>query len=268
MCALFDVSRSGYYDWLNHEPGKRELANQELDKKIKLLHEEHKMRYGVPRITRALQALGELCGHNRVARRMQNMGLKAIAKRKFKATTDSEHSKPIYDNVLNRDFNTTGINQKWCSDITYIRTNEGWLYLAVVIDLHSRAIIGWSMDKTMKQELVCDALSMALLTRGFPANVIVHSDRGSQYCSNKYRDLIKKHNLIGSMSREGNCWDNAIAETFFHTFKVELIYECKYLTREMAKLSIFHYIEHYYNRKRMHSSIDYMTPNEVELLAA
>jgi putative transposase len=150
----------------------------------------------------------------------------------------------------------------------YIRTNEGWLYLAVVIDLHSRAIIGWSMDKTMKQELVCDALSMALLTRGFPANVIVHSDRGSQYCSNKYRDLIKKHNLIGSMSRKGNCWDNAIAETFFHTFKVELIYECKYLTREMAKLSIFHYIEHYYNRKRMHSAIDYRTPNEVELLAA
>lgn len=211
--------------------------------------------------------MNQPCSRNRVARRIEILGLKAIAKRKFKVTTDSEHNKPIYDNVLNRDFNTTAINQKWCSDINYVKTNEGWLYLAVVIDLYSRAVIGWSMDKTMNKDLFCNALSMALFKRKFPQKVIVHSDRGSQYCSYKYRQLLKQHNLIGSMSRKGNCWDNAFAESFFHTLKVELVHECKYSTREMAKQSIFQYVEQYYNRKRMHSSIDFRTPNEVELAA-
>lgn len=195
------------------------------------------------------------------------MNLKAVAKRKFKVTTDSELSKPMYENVLNRDFSTTAINQKWCGDITYVRTIEGWMYLAVIIDLHSRAVIGWSMDKTMKQELVCNALLMALYRRKFPVGVIIHSDRGSQYCSNKYRKLIEKNGLIGSMSRKGNCWDNAISESFFHTLKVELVHQCTYSTRELARKSIFKYIEEYYNRKRMHSAIDYRTPIEVELTA-
>lgn len=267
MCKILNVSRSGYYDWLNHKPSQREVSNVRLDQNIKAVFSEHNMRYGAPRITKVLKVLGESCSHNRVARRMRAMELKAIAKRKYKVTTDSEHTKPIYANVLNRDFNTTAINQKWCGDITYVKTDEGWLYLAVVIDLYSRAVIGWSMDKTMNKSLVCNALSMALFRRKFPVGVIVHSDRGSQYCSNQYRRLLSKNALIGSMSRRGNCWDNAIAESFFHTFKVELVHQCKYNSREHAKQSIFQYIEHYYNRKRMHSSIDYRTPNDVELVA-
>jgi len=267
MCKILNVSRSGYYDWLNHKPSNREVANLRLEHNIKAIFDEHKMRYGAPRITRALNDAGESCSYNRVARRMHAIGLKAVAKRKFKVTTDSEHTKPIYTNVLNRNFNATAVNQKWCSDISYVRTDEGWLYLAVVIDLYSRAIVGWSMAKIMNKDLVCNALSMALFRRKFPTGVIVHSDRGSQYCSNKYRLLLSNNGLIGSMSRRGNCWDNAIAESFFHTLKVELIYECKYSTREQAKQSIFQYMEHYFNRKRIHSSIDYRTPNEVELMA-
>lgn len=151
------------------------------------------------------------------------------------------------------------------SDISYINTEEGWMYLAVIIDLHSRAVIGWSMDKTMKTRLVCDALIMALFKRKFPQNVIIHSDRGSQYCSIQYRQLIKNYKLIGSMSRKGNCWDNAIAESFFHTLKVELVHENRYLTRAVAKQSIFEYVECYYNQKRLHSAIDYKAPIELEL---
>lgn len=167
------------------------------------------------------------------------MNIRAIAKKKFKVTTDSEHSLPIYNNVLNRDFTATKANQKWCCDISYIHTHEGWLYLAVVIDVYSRAVIGWSMNQRMNKALVCDALTMALFRRKFPKDVIVHSDRGSQYCSLRYQNLLKNHRLIGSMSRKGNCWDNAIAESFFHTLKVELIHTEKYTTRESAKQSIF-----------------------------
>mgnify|MGYP003440667466 FL=1 len=251
MCSLMKVSRSGYYDWVKFKPSKRDIANLVLDKAIKSLFTGHKMRYGAPRITRALNDSGINCSRGRVARRMRVMGLKSVASKKFKVTTDSQHSKPIYSNVLNRDFSTTATNQKWCSDISYIRTDEGWLYLAVIIDLHSRAIIGWSMNSTMNQDLVCNALLMALFRRGLPAAVIIHSDRGSQYCSHKYRKLLEKHKLIGSMSRRGNCWDNAIAESFFHTLKVELVHQCRYKTREIAKQSIFQYMEGYYNRKRV-----------------
>lgn len=265
LCEVLSVSRSGYYDWLCHKPGKRELANQKLDRNIKIIFDQHKQRYGSPRITRVLKAQNEDCSDTRVARRMKAMNLKAIAKKKFKVTTDSNHQNPVFDNILNRDFGTTSINQKWASDISYIYTQEGWMYLAVVIDLHSRAVIGWSMDKTMKSQLVCDALMMALFKRKFPQGVIVHSDRGSQYCSKHYRNIIKNYKLIGSMSRKGNCWDNAIAESFFHTLKVELVHENCYQTRAIAKQSIFEYIECYYNQKRWHSAIDYRAPIELEL---
>ena len=264
MCNVLEVSRSGYYDWLHSKPGKMELSNRKLDLKIKAVYLQHHKRYGAPRITIALRSQNEQCSQGRVARRMKFMDIKAIAKRKFKVTTDSEHTKPVFNNILNRDFNTTAINQKWASDITYISTDEGWMHLAVVIDLHSRSVIGWSMDKRMKKNLVCNALRMALFKRKFPKGVIVHSDRGSQYCSNQYRKIIKDCKLIGSMSRKGNCWDNAIAESFFHTLKVELIHENRYKMRENARQSIFQYIEGYYNQKRLHSSIDYKTPFEVE----
>ncbi|PJB10999.1 MAG: IS3 family transposase, partial [Gammaproteobacteria bacterium CG_4_9_14_3_um_filter_38_9] len=163
----------------------------------------------------------------------------AIAKHKFKVTTDSAHALPVFKNILNRDFNMTKINQKWCCDIIYIRTDEGWLYLAVVIDLYSRAVISWSMNQRINKALVCDALTMALFRRKFPKDVIVHSDRGSQYCSAVYQDLLQNNRLIGSMSRKGNCWDNAIAESFFHTLKIELVHTQQYATREQAKQSIF-----------------------------
>jgi len=267
LCEVLGVSRSGYYDWLSRPPSKREQDNKMLDDKIKVMYMENRQRYGSPRITRALQAQSISCSHTRVERRMKHMGLKAIAKRKFKVTTDSAHNKPVFENVLNRDFKTTVINQKWVSDIAYVPTHEGWLYLAVVIDVHSRSVIGWSMSKRMKKDLVCDALLMALFKRKFPKDVIVHSDRGSQYCSRKYRRIIKNNQLIGSMSRKGNCWDNSIAESFFHTLKTELVHVSQYATRADARQSVFKYIEGYYNRKRMHSAIDYKTPIEVECAA-
>lgn len=239
-------------------------ANKKLDLHIKAAFSEHKGRYGSPRITRALKALKLQCSHNRVAKRMQILNLRALARRKFKVTTDSKHKLPVFDNIMCRDFNASAINQKWSGDITYISTKDGWLYLAVIIDLYSRVIIGWSMSTCLKKELVCDALNMALFRRKFPKGVIVHSDRGSQYCSNEYRKLLNYHGLIGSMSRKGNCWDNSPSESFFHTLKVELTQEKVFSDRDEARQQIFSYIESYYNNKRMHSSIDYKTPYEME----
>lgn len=266
-CDVLAVSRSGYYAWCNSRPSQYVLSNERLDAKITALYNEHEQRAGSPRLTRELNALGYPCSENRVARRMKKLGLRALAKKKFKVTTDSAHNKPIYENVLNRDFGTTAINQKYCGDITYIPTAEGWLYLAVVIDLHSRAVIGWAMDTRMKAELVCSALEMALYRRNHPVNVIMHTDRGSQYASDKYSKLIKDSKLVGSMSRKGNCWDNAISESFFHSLKVELVHQKKYLTRLQAKQSLFQYIEGYYNRRRLHSAIQYQTPIAFECAA-
>ncbi len=264
MCELFSVSRSGYYAWLKKKLSQRDIKNTILDQPIKAIYMNHHQRYGAPRITIALKQQGILCSHTRVARRMQALGLKALAKRPYKVTTDSKHAQPVYDNVLDRDFSTTAVNQKWCGDITYIRTDEGWLYLAVIIDLHSRAVIGWSMNQRMNKQLVCDALLMALFKRKFPQGVIIHHDRGSQYCSKKYQQIIQYNQLTGSMSRRGNCWDNAVSESFFHSLKVELVHQHRYKNREQAKQSIFQYIEGYYNLKRMHSAIDYRTPDQVE----
>ena len=258
------IQRSGYYSWLTQSLSKRKKANDELDKKIIELFEKHGGRYGAPRITQELKAQGYHCGKNRVARRMKQLNLRAKAKRKFKVTTDSKHNLPVASNVLNRDFNAPMSNQKWVGDISYIWTDEGWLYLAVVIDLHSRAVVGWSIQATMSRQLVCDALTMALWKRGFPRGVLFHSDRGSQYCSGDYQKLLAQYDFIPSMSRKGNCWDNAVAESFFHTLKTELIYGNRYLTREEAKQSIFQYIEVYYNRVRRHSAIGLIAPQEFE----
>jgi putative transposase len=264
MCDMFSIERSGYYAWLKRKPGKRLIANEELDKKILVIFNVHKCRYGAGRITDELNANGESCSKNRVARRMKHLGLKAKAKKKFKATTDSKHNLPVFPNVLNRDFNATASNQKWVGDITYVWTDEGWMYLAVVIDLYSRAVIGWSMQSTMSRQLVCDALMMALWRRGFPRGVLFHSDRGSQYCSRDFKKILKAYNFIGSMSRKGNCWDNAIAESFFHSIKTELINDERYVSREIAKQSIFEYIEVYYNRIRRHSAIGSIAPELFE----
>jgi len=257
---MFSIERSGYYAWFKRKSSKRQQRNEILDKKIIPLFEKHKGCYGSPRLTDELHDNGERCSKNRVARRMKSLGIKAKAKKKFKMTTDSAHNLPVAPNLLNRDFTALAPNQKWCGDISYVWTDEGWMYLAIVIDLYSRAIVGWSIQSTMSRRLVCDALMMALWRRGFPRDVLFHSDRGSQYCSDDYQKMVKKYGLICSMSRKGNCWDNAVAESFFHSIKTELINTERYATREIAKQSIFQYIEVYYNRVRRHSFIGSIAP--------
>lgn len=267
LCDLLEVSTSGYYDWQARSPSARELSNRRLDTKIQVIYSQHKGRYGSPRITEELQAQGETIGENRVANRMKVLQIQAKAGKKFKVTTDSEHDYPVAPNVLQQDFTATAPNQKWVSDITYVWTTEGWLYLAVVLDLYGRKIIGWAMHRRINQELVCDALLMALWRRGFPKGVIVHSDRGSQYCSKRYQKLIKDNKLICSMSGKGCCYDNAAMESFFHTLKVELVHGERYHSREQAKYSIFEYIEAYYNTIRRHSANGNISPVQYEAMA-
>lgn len=264
MCGVLSLSRSGYYDWSERAPSRQALSNKALDERIGELFALHRERYGAPRIADALRDEGIPCSDNRVARRMRVLGLKAIQAKKFKVTTDSDHSKPVAADLIEQDFSAEAANQKWTGDITYVWTDEGWLYLAVVMDLYSRAIVGWSMNRRMTQNLVCDALSMALFRRGFPKGTIIHSDRGSQYCSKRYQRLIKNNSLRCSMGRRATCYDNAVTESFFHTLKVELVHRERYLTRRMAKCSIFEYIETYYNRQRKHSAIGHRIPMQFE----
>ena len=268
MCDVLSVSRSGYYDWAGRGPSRRAQANALLDGRIYDIFSRHRQRYGSPRITDDLRDEGIACSENRVARRMRVLELKAIQARKFKVTTDSNHTKPVAPDLIEQNFSASAPNQKWCGDITYVWTDEGWLYLAVMMDLYSRAIVGWSMQPRMTQHLVCDALTMALFRRGFPSGVIVHSDRGSQYCSKPYQRLLKANGLRCSMGRKGTCYDNAAMESFFHTLKVELIYRDHYATRHSAKSNIFEYIETYYNRQRKHSAIGHRIPMQFEKATA
>ena len=260
MCGVLNVSRSGFYHWAGREPSQRAQSNTVVDRRIREIFVHHRQRYGAPRITDALQDEGTVCGENRVARRMRVLGLKAIQAKKFKVTTDSNHCKPVAPDLIEQDFSAEAPNQKWTSDITYVWTDQGWLYLAVVMDLYSRAIVGWSMNRRMTQQLVGDALTMALFRRHFPRGTIIHSDRGSQYCAKRYQRLIKNNGLRCSMGRRANCYDNAVTESFFHTLKVELVHRERYRTRCLAKSSIFEYIETYYNRQRKHSAIGHRIP--------
>jgi len=268
MCKVLDVSRAGYYDWVEREPSARSRSNKVLDRHIRVIFRRHKGRYGSPRITDDLWDLEVSCSENRVARRMRHMGLKAVQARKFKVTTDSNHEKPVAPDLVRQDFAASAPNQKWVSDISYIWTRQGWLYLAVVMDLYSRAIVGWSMNVRMTQQLVCDALTMALFGRGFPKSVIIHSDRGSQYCSKRYQRLIAMNGLRCSMGRRANCYDNAAMESFFHSLKVELVHRELYVSRQQARGSIFEYIETYYNRQRKHSAIGNQIPMQFEMRKA
>ncbi|HIG44792.1 MAG TPA: IS3 family transposase [Gammaproteobacteria bacterium] len=260
MCGVLNVSRSGYYHWAGREPSPSCQSNRVLDRRIRAIFDHHKQRYGAPRITDTLHDEGFKCSENRVARRLRILGLKAIQAKKFKVTTDSNHSMPVAPDLIEQDFTAEAPNQKWTSDISYIWTDQGWLYLAVVMDLYSRAIVGWSMNRRMTQQLVCDALTMALFRRHFPKDTIIHSDRGSQYCSKRYQRLIKNNGLRCSMGRRANCYDNAAMESFFHTLKVELVHRERYTTRRMAISKIFEYIETYYNRQRKHSAIGHRIP--------
>jgi putative transposase len=264
MCAVLEVSTTGYYDWAASPERPRATANHRLDQEIQRVFTRHKARYGAPRITEDLKDDGIRCSENRVARRMRRLGLKACQAKKFKVTTDSFHKQPVAPNLLQQNFGATAPNQKWVSDITYVGTCEGWLYLAVIMDLYSRAIIGWSIQPRMTQQLIGNALTMALFRRGFPHGVILHSDRGSQYCSTRYQRLLRRNQLICSMSRTGCCYDNAAMESFFHSLKIELIHRERYGTRTQARASVFEYIEVYYNRHRRHSAIGYQMPMAYE----
>lgn len=268
MVKVLDVSRSGYYEWrINRDkltPLKRLLAW--LDAQVRRIFEQHRGRYGAPRITEQLNQEGHAVNRKTVAKSLKKQKLRARAAKKFKATTNSNHNLPVAPNLLKQDFTATAPNQKWVGDITYLWTDEGWLYLAVVIDLYSRSVVGWAMDHHMKAGLVCDALTMALQRRGAPKGVIVHSDRGSQYCSTSYQKMIKNHSFKCSMSKRGDCYDNACAESFFHSLKVELTHGSRYETRAQLRREIFEYIETYYNTVRLHSSNNYTAPNDFELL--
>lgn len=266
MCRVLRVSRSGFYDWRNRGLSNRHKADQMLLPKIVKVFKEGRRTYGSPSITHQLKIEGEYCGKNRIARLMRLNGIKAKTKRKFKITTDSGHGKKAADNLVNQYFKADYPDQLWCSDITYIWTKEGWLYLAVILDVYSRRIVGWSMSKRVTEDLVINALKQALSYRTPDSATIFHSDQGRQYASSRFRKLLENRGIQSSMSGKGNCYDNAITETFFHTLKTELTYFEKYQTREEAKSSIFEYIEVFYNRQRRHSAIGYKTPVDFENL--
>ena len=244
------------------------MSNETLLECIRKSHKQSRMIYGYRRIHQDLAANQFRVSKNRVHRVMKEHKLKAKTKRRFKITTDSKHNYPIHNNVLNREFSINKPNSRWVSDITYIPTREGWLYLAVIMDLFSRKIVGWSMASRMKENIVINALKMALLKRKTSRGLLLHSDRGSQYAASVYQALLAKHGIQCSMSRKGNCWDNSAMESFFHSLKIEHVYHENYATREEAKSKIFEYIEVFYNRQRRHSTLNYKSPNEFELMHA
>ena len=266
MCRVLAVSTSGYYDWRGRAESRRQKEDRRLVVEIKAIHKESRQSYGSPRIHDELKDRGRRCGRKRVARLMRLHGLRAKQTRRFKATTDSKHTLPVAENVLSRQFTVSAPDVAWSADITYIPTRQGWLYLAVVIDLFSRRVVGWSMHKRLKRRLVLDALKMALRGRSPGPGLIHHSDRGSQYASGDYQALLAAQQMVCSMSRRGNCWDNAPVESFFSTLKRELVHHRRYQTRAEARAEIFEYIEVWYNRRRRHSSLGYKSPAQYEEL--
>jgi len=266
MCRVLGVSRSGFYTWLtrHHKPSRLRHRQQRIDMHVANAFKADRNRSGAIRITMALAKKGILYNRKTVALSLQRQGLRAKAARKFKATTQSKHNLPVADNLLKQDFTASQPNQKWAGDITYLWTNEGWYYLAVVIDLYSRKVIGWAMSERMTARLVCDALTMALFRRKQPKGVIVHTDRGSQYCSHDYQTLLRDHGFICSMSAKGCCYDNACSESFFHSLKVEAIHGERFETRQQIRETVFEYIEVDYNRQRLHSYLGYKSPDEFE----
>jgi transposase InsO family protein len=261
-----EVSRSGYYAWRRRVPSRRQLETVRLDIEIKAVYQAHKGRPGSPKIASELRERGIKVSRNRVASRMREMGLKSRTRRKFRVTTNSRHKYPVAANLLQRDFRSDHPNRVWVSDITYVWTREGWLYLTVFIDLFSRSVVGWSVSASLGHEMVVKALKRAVRRRQPPKGLIIHSDRGVQYASSDFRQALNFHGFVQSMSRKGDCWDNAVAESFFKTIKTELIYQNTFFTRDQAKKDIFEYIESYYNGIRKHSTLGYKTPIQYERL--
>jgi putative transposase len=265
VCEVLDVSRSGYYDWKDRPRNSQSKRREELAVKIREIYEESRGAYGSPRVFEALKALGENVSENTVAGIMQEREIRAKTKKKYvPRTTDSQHQQPIARNILDRQFKAGLPNQKWAADITYVPTGQGWLYMAGVIDLCTRKIVGWSMAEHMRSDLVEDALKMAIARQQPGDGLLHHSDRGSQYAGDDYQHLLQTHNMICSMSGKGDCWDNAMMESFWATLKTELVNHESYATRDQARQSIFEYVEIFYNRKRLHSSLGYQSPEAFE----
>jgi len=269
MCRALEVSRSGYYAFKKRPKRQRRLDNEKLLIEIRRVFVENQENYGSPRVWNELNnEQGIRCSENRVARVMREAGIVAVQKRKFRLTTNSKHNYPVWPNILERNFSVDRPNAVWVSDITYIWTFEGWLYLAAVLDLFSRGVVGLAMDKTIADTLVMQAMRQAILRRNPGKGLILHSDRGSQYAGNDFKALLAQNEFVGSMSKKGDCWDNAVAESFMHTLKVELVHRNKFKTREEAKIKIFEYVEMYYNRKRAHSTLGFVSPFEYEKSSA
>jgi len=264
MCRVFSVSRSGFYRWCSRPESRRAIENRRLDAHIKAIFHKYKGRYGSPKITDELNDMGFPASKNRVARRMKAAGLRSIVRRKYRVTTNSKHSHPVAENLLQRDFTASSPDRVWVSDITYIATASGWLYLTVFIDLFSRMVVGWALSSSLSTEMVLTALQRGIRNRRPGAGLIIHSDRGVQYACKDFRKVLGKHGFIQSMSRKGNCWDNAVAESFFGIIKSELIHHERFKGSKDTLRAIFEYIEVFYNRKRKHSTLGYQTPDQFE----
>ena len=264
MCKAFNVSRSGYHDWLNRRPSRRAIEAEKIKKMIRSVHQQSKGRYGSPKITEELKFKGVSISRPRVARMMRSEGIRSIIHKRYRvSTTDSKHNYQVSDNHLKRNFKTQSPGQVWVSDITYIATYQGWLYLTIIMDLYDRKIIGWALSRTLTTtDTIMAAWRMALINRPISSQLIFHSDRGVQYASNEFRQVLNREPVTQSMSRKADCWDNAVAENFFKILKSELIYHSKFQTRLEAKNEVFEFIEIWYNRKRRHSYLGYLTPNE------
>jgi len=268
LCKALRVSRCGYYAWIARAPSARAIANQHLLEKIKVIHQQHRSTCGSDKTWRLLKQQGEVCGRHRVARLRRINGIEAIRMKRFKAGCAARNSAPMADNILNRHFTAHRCDRTWVTDTTFIPTRQGWLYLATVIDLYSRKVVGWAMNNSNNRQLVCDALTMAIQHRQPKPGLLHHSDQGITYTSAQYRELLKQHKMIASMSRKGNCHDNAVAESFFANLKNELIYHRDFTTRSEARSAIFDYIELFYNRKRLHQTLNYTSPEVYERMQA
>jgi putative transposase len=265
LCETLEVSPAGYYAWRERPTSAQEQRRETLVVEIRAIHAEVKARYGSPRIHAELAARGQTCCVNTVAKVMRDQGIAAKTARKFRCTTtDSNHDLPVAENVLDRQFDPSGANETWVADLTYIPTREGWLYLAAVEDLYSRRVVGWSMAEHLESRLVVDALALAVQRRLPGEGLLAHSDRGSQYASEHYQLLLEKHGITCSMSRRGDCWDNAPMESFFASLKKELVHDADFATRAEARAALVEYIEVFYNNQRRHSSLGYVSPAEYE----
>jgi len=265
MCRVLEVSRSGFYGWIDRGAGQPSDEDRWMVAKIKEIHAKSRKTYGSPRVTKELRTKEKItCNHKRVERLMRVNGIRAVHRRRYRVTTDSKHDRPVAANILNRDFEVEAADRVWVADLTYIHTYQGWLYLAAIVDLYSRRVVGWALEPHMREELALQALEMALSDRRPGIGLLQHSDRGSQYAVGDYQAKLKGAGIVCSMSRKGNCWDNAVMESFFHTLKVECVYQTRYHTFAEARRDIFGYIEGFYNTHRRHSALAYVSPADYE----